>query len=225
MKKLTIAAIAVTILWGIAGGTMIWIQKESPLKLPLNEIGDFLAGFFSPVAFLWLVVGYFQQSEGLRINTEALRAQIEELQLSVKQQRELVDITRHDVAVNKQALELEVARQERMAQPNFLLSVGRCDYHIEGVRSFDATLSNDGHTATLLDIDCSKGEVVPSTFAALSATTMCEFTVILDVPSWSFVVTIDYNDGLGKSKAKCFQSFRDKDGTLTILPSTASTHI
>jgi hypothetical protein len=54
--------------------------------LPLNAIGDFLAGFFSSVVYLCLVVGYFQQGEGLKVNIQALEAQIKELRMSVEQQ-------------------------------------------------------------------------------------------------------------------------------------------
>ena len=37
---------------------------------PLNEKGDFLAGAFGPVAFLWLVIGYFMQSFELKMQRE-----------------------------------------------------------------------------------------------------------------------------------------------------------
>ena len=38
----------------------------------LNELGDFLAGFFTPLAFGWLVYGYLQQSKELRLQREEL---------------------------------------------------------------------------------------------------------------------------------------------------------
>jgi hypothetical protein len=47
--------------------------------LPANSLGDFAAGVVAPLAFLWLVVGYFQQGEELRQNTAALHLQAEEL--------------------------------------------------------------------------------------------------------------------------------------------------
>ncbi|GHS81484.1 hypothetical protein PAGU2196_23180 [Pseudomonas sp. PAGU 2196] len=34
--------------------------------MPLNEVGDFLAGAFGPVGFLWLVLGFLQQGEELK---------------------------------------------------------------------------------------------------------------------------------------------------------------
>ncbi len=51
-----------------------------------NELGDFFAGFFSPLAFLWLVFGYYQQGEELKQNTLALNLQADELRNSVEQQ-------------------------------------------------------------------------------------------------------------------------------------------
>lgn len=38
----------------------------------LNELGDFLAGFFTPLAFGWLVYGYLLQSEELRLQRKEL---------------------------------------------------------------------------------------------------------------------------------------------------------
>jgi len=47
--------------------------------------GDFLAGATAPLALLWLVIGYFQHGDELRINTIVLEAQQKELQLQVKE--------------------------------------------------------------------------------------------------------------------------------------------
>lgn len=58
--------------------------------MPLNSLGDTVAGAFGPLAFIWLVLGYFQQGEELRQNTEALRLQAKELRASVEQQELLV---------------------------------------------------------------------------------------------------------------------------------------
>ena len=44
---------------------LIWCGK-------LNELGDFLAGFFTPLAFLWLVVGYFLQKDEFQLQREEL---------------------------------------------------------------------------------------------------------------------------------------------------------
>lgn len=74
-----------------------------------NEFGDTLAGCFAPLAFLWLVLGFFQQGKELQASVRALEIQGEELQNSVKQQRELVKVSREhlesEIAANRQTLE------------------------------------------------------------------------------------------------------------------------
>ncbi|MHC3125753.1 hypothetical protein NL42_19155, partial [Acinetobacter sp. GN11] len=52
--------------------------------MPLNEVGDFLAGVFAPVAFFYLYLGYIQQGTELKQNTRALNLQAKELQNSVE---------------------------------------------------------------------------------------------------------------------------------------------
>lgn len=90
-------AVGVTILWlvGIFG---IYLFDLFERPTTFNELGDFLAGVFSPIAFLWLILGYIQQGKQLEQNTraleqqeEALKLQIDEMRESVTQQKELVD--------------------------------------------------------------------------------------------------------------------------------------
>ena len=73
----------ITILWLLI---MIFIfsQKTSFNEISINELGDFLAGFFSPVAFLWLILGYIQQGHELQQNTLALTQQKNEYIKSIK---------------------------------------------------------------------------------------------------------------------------------------------
>ena len=54
-------------------------------NLPAEELGNFLEGAFAPLAFLWLVIGYFLQQKELEQNTEALRAQAVEIQRTAEQ--------------------------------------------------------------------------------------------------------------------------------------------
>ena len=61
-----------------------WWAKWSDLPgMSLNNIGDFLAGAFAPLAFLWLVIGYFLQAIELKQNSESLMQQSEEMKNSV----------------------------------------------------------------------------------------------------------------------------------------------
>ena len=50
----------------------------------MSAYGDFLAGAVAPIAFLWLILGYMQQGQELKENTNALRQQKDEYSKSVK---------------------------------------------------------------------------------------------------------------------------------------------
>jgi len=63
---------------------VILFLKGNITDLSLNEIGDFLAGFFAPTAFLWLILGYMQQGDELKSNTQALIEQKEEYSKNIK---------------------------------------------------------------------------------------------------------------------------------------------
>ena len=52
---------------------------------PADVLGSFLEGAFAPLAFLWLVIGYFLQHKALTQNTEALQMQFQEIQRSAEQ--------------------------------------------------------------------------------------------------------------------------------------------
>ena len=52
---------------------------------PADVLGGFLEGAFAPLAFLWLVIGFFIQQKELRGNTRAIRLQYEEMKRSAEQ--------------------------------------------------------------------------------------------------------------------------------------------
>ena len=62
--------------------TVGWIDFQ---KLPVEDMGNFLEGAFAPVAFLWLVIGYFLQKKELMQNTQAMLMQFVEIQKSTEQ--------------------------------------------------------------------------------------------------------------------------------------------
>jgi len=53
-------------------------------RLPVERMGSFLEGAFAPLAFLWLVIGYFLQKKELRQNTEAMKMQFLEIRKSAE---------------------------------------------------------------------------------------------------------------------------------------------
>ena len=65
------------------------VQGQNPADLRLNELGDFLGGVSSPLAFLWLVLGFFQQSREIRLSNKALHLQAKEMRRSVDEHRRI----------------------------------------------------------------------------------------------------------------------------------------
>lgn len=152
---LTAGYLLVIVAWVFLGsgenGKSRW---EEFTGLALNNIGDFLAGVFSPLAFLWLVLGFFQQGEELQASRKALHLQAEELRQSVEQQRQMVEVAREEHAANLKALQIQqdqidaqrVAAAEA-ARPRFILS------HGGGLASgdkaiWDVTVTNTGQECT-----------------------------------------------------------------------------
>jgi hypothetical protein len=54
-------------------------------RLRVDQLGGFLEGAFAPLAFLWLVIGYFLQQRELEQNTRVLQAQLLEVSRSAEQ--------------------------------------------------------------------------------------------------------------------------------------------
>lgn len=60
----------------------VYIGWSEFFNQPLESLGSFLEGAFAPLAFLWLVVGYFLQQKELSKNTEAIQKQHIEMEKS-----------------------------------------------------------------------------------------------------------------------------------------------
>lgn len=103
------------------GWVFFWtiVAIVSSKEMNLNEWGDFMAGTSAPLAFFWLVIGYFQQGDELKQNTQALRQQADELRESVKQQEALVDLGREELGLLVRDKEEQHLINKRNAQPRF----------------------------------------------------------------------------------------------------------
>ena len=79
--------LSLTTVWLITG--FIYVSSSvgwsSFVSLPVEEVGSFLEGAFAPLAFLWLVIGYFLQQQELIQNTQAMRAQADEIARTAEQ--------------------------------------------------------------------------------------------------------------------------------------------
>ncbi|NVJ94560.1 MAG: hypothetical protein HWD91_03135 [Marivivens sp.] len=114
----------ISLIGGIPILAYFGIIKLEAIKL--NEVGDFLAGAFGPLALIWVVLGFFQQGEELRNSVEALKLQAEELRNSVEQQKELVEVSQRTLNLQRKLAEeqqLENIRHKKpTVRPTFILS-------------------------------------------------------------------------------------------------------
>lgn len=88
-RRLPQIGLALTALYLVGLVIYLAVQGQNPAELQLNELGDFLGGISSPLAFLWLVLGFFQQSREIRLSSKALNLQAVEMKRSVDEHRKL----------------------------------------------------------------------------------------------------------------------------------------
>ena len=75
MKKIKFnLGCVLTIVW-LVGIFCFYIFGLFERPTSFNELGDFLAGVFAPVALIWIVAGYNQQSKALKISMDSLNTQ------------------------------------------------------------------------------------------------------------------------------------------------------
>ena len=88
-RRLPVIGLWLTALYGVGLVVYLAVQGQNPADLRLNELGDFLGGVSSPLAFLWLGLGFFQQSREIRLSNQALHLQAREMRRSVDEHRRI----------------------------------------------------------------------------------------------------------------------------------------
>jgi hypothetical protein len=154
-RLLIVIGIVFSVLYLVAVFYVIGGRLDSLYAMRLNEIGDFLAGVFGPIAILWLVLGFFQQGIELQLSTKALELQAIELRRSVEQQRELVAVTREQLRTELDALRFERQARRDAAKPNLILYGVGANVTGDGKVRTKATFKNVGNTATLVRVNAS----------------------------------------------------------------------
>jgi hypothetical protein len=111
------------------------------LTMDLNAVGDFLAGAFGPIAIVWLVLGFIQQGEELKLNTEALKLQADELRQSVAQQRRLVELNNEEQAARREYAKPKFAVQGSQLLRNVERTLVQLDIQNHGATTTDVRVS------------------------------------------------------------------------------------
>jgi hypothetical protein len=75
MKHAKLIGIIASSVWFTGFAVLLFLKRDTFGGLTLNEWGDLFSGFAAPLALIWLIIGYIQQGEELRLNTPALEAQ------------------------------------------------------------------------------------------------------------------------------------------------------
>jgi len=120
MKILTLIGLVISGVWALILIIILYLQFTDLGAMTLNEWGDFLAGATAPLALFWLVIGYFQHSAELRLNTRVLKMQEEELRRQVVETARLVAATKEQAEVASQGLQERRQRDAKEATPEFV---------------------------------------------------------------------------------------------------------
>jgi hypothetical protein len=120
-RRLFVSGVGVSAAYVVGLLIYAWCVRSAMLNMKPDEFATFLSGVFAPLAFLWLVLGFRQQGDELQNSARALWLQGEELRNSVEQQRQLVEVSREQLA-SELADRLRAEEDaERAAQPQLLM--------------------------------------------------------------------------------------------------------
>lgn len=218
-NTLPIVGFAITCIWII--GLLVYgvLNFKSLAALHPNELGDFAGGAFAPLAFLWLVLGFFQQGEELRYSGRALWLQGEELRNSVEQQRELVNVTREQLQFESTVLKQQQEELARIAQPILELRQGGNSPGPYGSRVHELILSNLGKRCTGLLLTTDGTEVVRADALDTGSTSRFQ-CIVADGDIEGFTVTATYLDERGMPGRQQF-SVAGTNHKMTILKGTS----
>jgi hypothetical protein len=129
-----IIAIGLSLLIVVIAALNIVVTDKNPLSSSLQDFGQWLSGVAGALAFIWLIVSYFQQGEELELQRDELAATREQLSLQKDEMARLADQAENQ-AISIRATEQHARRDTYMR----LFDLGQS---IQGtlVRSLDARL-------------------------------------------------------------------------------------
>ena len=126
---LTLIASVVSGLWLVVIGVLFNVSSsywyDYNLPKDSNALGDMLAGIFAPLAFFWLVVGYFIQANEFRLTRQEMTEQGDALEKSARQ-TEIANAHRSAEAEPRFVVSIPLSPDE-----NFMRNVGESIYQVK----------------------------------------------------------------------------------------------
>jgi hypothetical protein len=184
------------VVWIVAGlGILATFGKWNGLKA--NEYGDVFAGLAAPIAFLWLVLGFLQQGQELKL-------QIEELRNTFRHQGELVEVSREQVAAQTAQIEHERRQHQLALQPHFVLSCNGSSGGPDGI-TYDIELTNGGASSTnvFVSVDPVPDNSTRIFFPLVDRQYLAHFTLrYIKTPAAGMVAVVRFTDAGGNEGRK-----------------------
>jgi hypothetical protein len=219
-RLLTIFGLLTSAIYAIAGYFLVADRLGQLQTMPIDAVGNFLAGVFGPLALLWLILGYLQQGIELKLNTKALELQAQELQNSVTQQRELVEVSRKQFEAEMELLRYERHRIEEANKPRFVTEGVGGSHQGDGRSFFTLPVKNLGAPITNVSFQFSvpMQKVEPENLSHWigDQTVRLHFSFI-DWKATDCDLTVSYTDASGKSGTKMLGITADLSGSYPSL--------
>lgn len=187
-----------------------------------SEFGDFLAGVFSPLAFLWLVLGYLQQQKELQQNTEALKLQADELKNSVEQYKEMVSVSKQQLKNDARRDLEDRAQKEKELKPDLYMTNLGWSVKSAGRYEYNWGVSSDGKEAKNIRLEFDPPVGIYSKFSFRNNSVDIKLPKnsmsIEDVPD-GFRVILSYESTLGYSYVSEYVYTLSADGNYILTHS------
>lgn len=163
--KVTLFSVAgLSVLWLFVAFGLGWYAKPvngmTYQALTANEWGDFLAGVFAPVAFLWVAVAVFLQSVDLRAQLTEIRQTRDVLRAQADSSRQQSDFLKAQTDV--MIRESELLREERRVQEFHFVRKGIAQLLYAAMAEQTENGKVEGHSPSM-DVD----ELLPEFFRFL----------------------------------------------------------
>jgi hypothetical protein len=193
----------------------IFDQRGAFLAMTPDRFATFLSGVFAPLAFLWLVLGFFQQGDELRHSADALWLQGEELRHSVEQQRQLVSAQRDQLAFDRDRLEAERLATWKQAQPEFVFTGG--GYSTNGtITQMSLGVLNRGQTCRDFRLDIEGRQIRLPLFESGQQSDF-EIQIPQDLPTGAKGYIASFKDIRGNSGQQKMALSAERAGDRTVL--------